>query len=107
MTADREDRRLITTTEIVDGVIRKAERRRRGIVIDGLIGVTDDGSIIHIPTSRQIKPLGEVKDSHKFIRWMLDQDPEGWESSRDYKFGEDLSPALKARLQKVRDSYRE
>lgn len=108
-----EVRRLITFVDRgEDGTLKAADKRKRGTVVDDLIGWTDDGYTIHIPTGRNIGPgfnpdgsEREVKDDRKFVYWMLDQDPEGWESSRHYKLGEEMTPALKARLVKTRDSY--
>jgi len=99
--ARAEERKLIKGVEWAEGP------RKRGTVVDGLLGYTDDGHVIHIPTGRGIGPGGDrvIKNDAKFVAWMLDQDPEGWESSRNYAFGDDLTPALKLRLQAVRDSY--
>lgn len=104
-----EERRLITYLG-EDG--KPVEKRKRGTIVDDVLGWTDDGFTIHIPTGRNIGPgrdaSGEfrvIKDDRKFILWMLDQDPEGWASSKSYRMGEDLTPALKQRLVKTRDSY--
>jgi len=107
-----EVRRLITYAEGEEGALRPAEKRKRGVVIDDLFGLTDDGYVVHIPTGRNIGP-GRTKegaerliqDDRKFVEWLRSSDPEGWESSRNYKFGQPLAPALKERLQHTRDSY--
>jgi hypothetical protein len=89
------------------------EKRKRGTVIDGLLGFTDDGYVIHIPTGFIINaPRGpdglyrtDCVNDRKFITWMLDQDPDGWESSRNYKMGERLTTALAQRLNQTSQSY--
>lgn len=105
-----EERKLITHIGD-DG--RPAEKRKRGTVIDNLLGFTDDGYVVHIPTGFIINaPRGpdglyrtDCLDDRKYIMWMLGQDREGWESSRNYKLGERLTQALADRLQKTRQSY--
>jgi hypothetical protein len=105
-----EERKLIT---VLDDEGKPAERRKRGVVIDKVLGFTDDGYVVHIPTGRNIAPprlpdgsyREDITDDRAFILWMLGQDPDGWASSRNYKLGEDLRPSLKDRLRKSRDSY--
>lgn len=105
-----EERRLITYLG-EDGL--PVEKRKRGTIVDGVLGWTDDGFCIHIPTGRNIGPAkapdgtdrADCLNDRKFILWMLDQDPEGWASSRNYKMGEPLTAALKQRLMLTRDSY--
>lgn len=101
----KQERRLITFID--DAGLAPADKRKRGTIINDLLGWTDDGFVVHIPTGRLIGPPAGVSrvDDAKFVLHMLDQDPEGWESSRSYKFAEKLSPALHERLKKARDSY--
>lgn len=110
-----ERRALITFAAPPDkkGVLLPAEARKRGTIVDEVLGYTDDGYVVHIPTGRFIgppedgfgNPRCEVVNDRKFVLHMLDADPEAWESSRAYEFGAYISPYLRDRLKLVRDTY--
>lgn len=91
-----EERKLISSFDVVS--------RRRGTILKNLIGFTDDGDVIHIPTGFTILPPrgadGERRkvDPRGYAEHLLKADPEGWEASRNYKFGEKLRPSLHDRL---------
>jgi hypothetical protein len=81
-------------------------------VWDGLLGYTDDGFLVIVPTGRMFEPpigadgkprLGLCPED--IVRWMLDQDPEGCEKLRTYGLGQTLISGLAERLRTVRDSY--
>jgi|GEM_PF-5457128 len=105
-----EERKLIT---IVDPAGKPYDKRVRGTVLNKVLGYTDDGAVIHVPTGCRVNPpklpdgalREDITDSHAFVVWMLRQDPEGWNSSRNYKVGEKLRPSLKERLMRCRDAY--
>lgn len=105
-----EERRLVALMGL-DG--KPEEKRKRATVIDKLLAFTDDGYVVHVPTGFFINaPSGpdgaqrpDCVNDRKFILWMLEQDPDGWESSRNYKLGERLTPALATRLNRTRNSY--
>jgi hypothetical protein len=110
-TIHTEERKLIAHIDNDGRAL--VEKRKRGTVIDGLLGFTDDGYVIHIPTGFFINaPRGadgeyreDCLNDRKYVLWMLDQDPAGWEASRNYRPGERLTQALKDRLVKTRQSY--
>lgn len=110
-----EERRLITVLaerkKETDPIVA-AEKRKRGTIIDGILGYTDDGYTVHVPTGRNIAPpqdeagaYRDIKDDRKFCLWMLEQDADGWAQTKIYKVGEEIPPLLRARLAKTRDSY--
>lgn len=86
--------------------LRGLDARKRATVVDGLLALTDEGCIVHVPTGLGIEREG-VTHLKDFILHMLDADPDGWELTRGYKVGEVLSQELRDRLRKTRDSYRE
>ena len=98
-----EERKLISSKQV--------EARRRGVVLKRLIGVTDDDDVIHIPTGFTIFPPygadGERRqvDPRAYAEHLLKADPEGWEASRNYKFGEKLRPSLHDRLMQTAYSF--
>lgn len=92
--------------------VHGAEARLRSTIFDDILAMTDSGYVVHVSTGVYVNapllPDGEpmeVKDDRKFILHMLAADPEGWASSKHYKLGEKLTPALTARLKMSRDSY--
>jgi hypothetical protein len=108
MAVERSEKRvLIAYAEFKDGILTPAERRKRGMVIDGVLGITDDGYVIHIPTGRNVCPPDgrEVVDDRAYVDHLLTVEPDGWAASKRYKFGEPLRPSLRERLVAARDSY--
>lgn len=83
------------------------DKRSRGSVVDGLIGYTDDGYVHHIPSGLAIGPPPglEVANDAKFVRHLLDADPDAWEATRGLGDGERPPPEVSARLLAARDSY--
>lgn len=95
----QEQRKLIRT--------HFGEARKRGTVLNDLLGWTDDGLIIHIPTGFHIRPprtpegpYWEV-DPRAYAEFLLAADPDGWEATRNYQFGEKLTKPLHTRLFKT------
>ncbi len=88
------------------------DARKRGTVIDGLLGWTDEEVVVHIPTGFPIQPprgphggFRADVDCRAYVEHMLKSDPEGWESSRAYGFGEKLTTALQQRLLAVAETF--
>lgn len=82
------------------------DARKRGTVVDGLIALTDDGLVVHVPTGLTIEREGVVQKK-EFILHMLDADPAGWELTRSWPQGSVPSREIRDRIRKTRDSYRE
>jgi hypothetical protein len=103
------ERRLI---QFCDAAGKPLEKRKRGVIVDGLLGYTDEGFMCVIATGRAFgpphgadgKPRPDV-DPEDLIMWMLDQDPDGWEKTRRLTFGEHLTSGLKERLSATLRSY--
>jgi hypothetical protein len=96
------ERKLI---QLVDRAGAPIEKRKRGEVWDGLLGYTDDGFLVIVPTGRMFEPplgpdgkprLGLCPED--IVRWMLDQDPDGCEKLRTYGLGQTLISGLAERL---------
>lgn len=103
------ERRLIT---IVDRAGKPLEQRKRGTIIDGIIGFTDEGYMVLVPTGRCFNPPADADgrlrtdvDPEDFAIWLLEQDPEGWAKTKSYGLGEPLTIGLAERLREVRARY--
>lgn len=79
--------------------------RKRGLVIDELIGITDEAILVHVPTGRTISPPRDIEDDLAFVAHFLDADHDGWEESRKVPWGQPLKDPLKSRLRATLLSY--
>lgn len=89
--------------------LASSEVRKRGLVVDELIGILDDGALIHVPSGRglriypdHVKADGRkkpIQDMRAYVEHILDGCPEGWERTRDMAFGKPLlEEPLRTRL---------
>jgi len=81
----------------------KGEVRKRGLAIDELIGLMDDGVVVHIPTGFAINPprAGAPKDPLAWIKAFLAADPKGWDRSRTLGWQQKMSLPLQQQLLEV------
>lgn len=86
-------------------ITSKGEVRKRGLVIDDLIGITDEAILVHVPTGRTINPPRDIADDRAFVQHFLDADHDGWEESRQAPWGQPLQEPLKSRLKATLLSY--